>query len=219
MPYLNTQFNELNGRFSPDGKWMAYDSDESGQTQVFVQAVPPNGSKWQISNAGGYQPAWRRDGKELFYISTGDKLMAAPVKLGSTVAPGTPDPLFDVAPFKQVTVGVSYGVSRDGQRFLISVPAGASAAAGARPRLTLLPTGRSPSTSRQTKTAHASACSMQMTESRLRLSSLQLVRALDTSDCSVSYAANLLHRFFLVTQLKYDFIPSSGSNRSFQAGK
>jgi dipeptidyl aminopeptidase/acylaminoacyl peptidase len=130
VPYLQTQFDEENGQFSPDGKWMAYDSDESGQTQVYIQAVPPNGSKWQVSNAGGLQPIWRRDGKELFYISTDDKLMAAPIKLSSTVAPGTPQLLFDVASFKQPTVGISYSVSRDGQKFLLSAPAGSLAAAG-----------------------------------------------------------------------------------------
>jgi eukaryotic-like serine/threonine-protein kinase len=130
VPYLQTQFNEENAQFSPDGKWMAYDSDESGQTQVYIQAVPPNGSKWQVSNAGGLQPTWRRDGKELFYISTDDKLMAAPIKLGSTVAPGTPQFLFDVASFKQPAVGISYSVSRDGQRFLLSAPAGNQGTAG-----------------------------------------------------------------------------------------
>ena len=124
VPYLATQFDEENGQFSPDGKWMAYDSDESGQPQVYIQAVPPNGAKWQVSNAGGLQPIWRRDGKELFYISNDDKLMAAPITLGSTVAPGTPQFLFEVASFKQPAVGISYGVSRDGQRFLLSAPAG-----------------------------------------------------------------------------------------------
>jgi hypothetical protein len=84
----------------------------------------------QVSNAGGLQPTWRRDGKELFYISTDDKLMAAPIKLGSTVAPGTPQFLFDVASFKQPAVGISYSVSRDGQRFLLSAPADNQGTAG-----------------------------------------------------------------------------------------
>ena len=74
VPYLQTPFNEGDAQFSPDGRWMAYASNESGQPQVYVQAIPASGAKWQISPAGGVQPRWRRDGKEMFYISPDQKL-------------------------------------------------------------------------------------------------------------------------------------------------
>jgi len=126
VPYLQTPFDEQLARFSPDGKWMAYQSNESGQNQIYVQSVPPSGAKYQISAAGGTMPRWRRDGKELFYASADQKLMAVPIKLGSTVEPGTPQPLFPIPP---VRANVSYAPSRDGQRFLVNVPAGGESAA------------------------------------------------------------------------------------------
>jgi eukaryotic-like serine/threonine-protein kinase len=131
VPYLQTPFNDLYGRFSPDGKWMAYQSDESGQYQVYVQAIPPNGVKYQISAAGGYVPQWRRDGKELYYLSADQKLMAVPIKLGSAVEPGTPQPLFPVPAF--LSSYLAYAPSRDGQRFLVNAPAGGESAAAAPP--------------------------------------------------------------------------------------
>jgi Tol biopolymer transport system component len=71
-PYLATPFDERDAQFSSDGRWMAYASNESGLLQVYVQSIPASGSKFQISSAGGIQPRWRRDGKELFYISADD---------------------------------------------------------------------------------------------------------------------------------------------------
>jgi serine/threonine protein kinase/Tol biopolymer transport system component len=130
MLYLQTPFDEQSARFSPDGKWMAYQSNESGQNQIYVQAVPLTGAKYQISAAGGTVPRWRRDGKELYYASADQKLMAVPIKLGSTVEPGTPQPLFPIPP---VRISVSYAPSRDGQRFLVNVPAGGESAAAAPP--------------------------------------------------------------------------------------
>jgi len=126
VPYLQTPFDELNARFSPDGRWMAYQSNESGRFQIYLQTVPPSGAKYQISSSGGAVPQWRRDGKELFYVAADQKLMAVPVKLGTTVEAGTPQPLFPVFP-----VGASffsYVPMRDGQRFLVNVPAGGEAA-------------------------------------------------------------------------------------------
>src|SRR5205085_8887367 len=75
IPYLQTRFNETDAQVSPDGRWMVYTSDESGQVQVYVQGIPATGSKWQISTAGGRQARWRRDGKELFYIGADQILM------------------------------------------------------------------------------------------------------------------------------------------------
>jgi serine/threonine protein kinase/Tol biopolymer transport system component len=127
IPYLQTPFVESDARFSPDGKWMVYASNESGQNQVYVQAVPAGAGKWQISTAGGSAPHWRSDGKEIFYIALDQKLMAVPIKLGPVVEPGTPQVLF---PFPPVPTGLSsfdYGPSKDGQRFLVNAPADATA--------------------------------------------------------------------------------------------
>ena len=129
VPYLQTTFDESAARFSPDGRWMAYQSNESGQFQVYVQTVPMSGAKYQISTSGGTAPHWRRDGKELFYVSDDRKLMAVPVKLGATVEPGTPQPLFAIFPLRLGTRDIfAYEPMRDGQRFLVNVPAGGEAA-------------------------------------------------------------------------------------------
>ena len=76
-PHLRTEFDESQGQFSPDGRWVAYASDESGRPEVYVQPFPGPGPKIQISTAGGIQPRWRRDGKELFYrVDVTGKMMA-----------------------------------------------------------------------------------------------------------------------------------------------
>ena len=80
VPFLQTAANEDLPQFSPDGRWLAYVSDESGQEQVYVRAFPSGNALIQISTAGGSYPRWRRDGRELFYISADQKLMAVPVK-------------------------------------------------------------------------------------------------------------------------------------------
>jgi serine/threonine protein kinase/Tol biopolymer transport system component len=122
MPYLRTPFDETGGVFSPDSKWMAYTSNESGQNQVYIQAVPATGAKWQISTTGGTRPQWRTDGKELFYVAADSKLMSVAIKLGASVDPATPQALFSSAG------ATAYAPSRDGQRFLVDVPAGGEAA-------------------------------------------------------------------------------------------
>src|SRR5262249_41978085 len=94
VSYLQTAFDEENPRFSPDGKWLAYQSDESARFEVYIQGIPAGGRKWQISTSGGAAARWRGDGKELFYVSADQKLMAVPIELTSTVEPGTPEPLF-----------------------------------------------------------------------------------------------------------------------------
>jgi hypothetical protein len=108
---------------------MAYASNESGQPQVYVQAIPAGGAKWQISPAGGDQPRWRRDGKELFYISTDQKLMAVPVKSGAGFEAGGPQPLFDLDPiFPPLGGRFVYQPTADGKRFLVLSTAGGTAA-------------------------------------------------------------------------------------------
>ena len=128
IPFLVTQADETFGQFSPDGKWIAYSSDESGRREVYVQGFAPDRNpaaavgKWQISTAGGDKPRWSRDGKELYYIAPDRKMMAVPVKIGPTFEPGVAAPLFDT----NVTGFFPYDVSPDG-RFLLNTISEAAA--------------------------------------------------------------------------------------------
>jgi Tol biopolymer transport system component len=109
---------------SPDGRWLAYNSNESGRTEVYVQSFPaPGGGKWQISKDGGQFPRWRRDGRELFYIASDRRLMAVPVRSATSLDVGAAVPLFE-AHLLQGGLGIrlQYDVARDGQRFLLNVP-------------------------------------------------------------------------------------------------
>jgi len=111
----------MNGRFSPDGKWVAYASNESGKWEIYVTSFPEVRGKWQVSTGGGEQPRWRDDGKELFFLSSDSKMMAAPVTIGANFDAGTPVALFQTNPRQAVSTNdqFAYDVSRDGQRFLI----------------------------------------------------------------------------------------------------
>jgi len=111
-----------NAQFSPDGKWVAYASNESGKWEIYVTSFPEARGKWQVSTGGGEQPRWRGDGKELFYLSLDGKMMAAPVTTGTHFDSGTPLVLFQSTPRQPVLVYdlFVYDVSRDGQRFLIN---------------------------------------------------------------------------------------------------
>jgi serine/threonine protein kinase len=111
-----------NGQFSPDGKWVAYASNESGKWEIYVTSFPDARGKWQVSSGGGEQPRWRGDGKELFYLSLDGKIMAAPVTTGAHFDAGTPVALFQSTPRQPVLVYdlFVYDVSRDGQRFLVN---------------------------------------------------------------------------------------------------
>ena len=80
FPFVATSVNKGNGQFSPDGRWVAYQSNESGRYEVYVQPFPGPGGKWQVSTDGGIAPRWRRDSKELFYIAPNGKLMAVPIR-------------------------------------------------------------------------------------------------------------------------------------------
>ena len=128
--YLQSPFGEYNAQFSPDGRWMAYTSDESGREEVYVQAVPATGAKWPISTAGGSRARWRRDGKELFYLALDQRLMSVAVKAGPSFEAGIPQPLFQTS----ITSAVQphqffYTPSPDGQKFLLTVPTGDAAPA------------------------------------------------------------------------------------------
>ena len=118
IPFLRSEFSEQSARFSPDGKWIAYCSDESGTQEIYVQPFPATGVKKRISIEGGRQPRWRKDGKELFYVS-GNTLMAMTINAGAEFEAGTPHAIFEenkLDYFGNVRAG--YAVTSDGQRFL-----------------------------------------------------------------------------------------------------
>ena len=123
--FLKTPFDERNGQFSPDSKWIAYQSNESGRSEIYVQPFPGPGSKFQISANGGAQPRWNKNGKEIFYLSLDSKIMVAPVRLssdGQSLETGTPVSLFPVR-IPGGPLGLSkqqYAVSSDGLRFLVN---------------------------------------------------------------------------------------------------
>lgn len=114
----NSEFNEWHPRVSPDGKWLAYMSNESKRNEVYVVGFPALNGRWQVSVNGGALPVWSRDGRELYFIGPDRKLMAVPVKSGDQFQPGIPQPLFDV---RLGQTNPSYDVSADG-RFLIATP-------------------------------------------------------------------------------------------------
>ncbi len=107
--------------FSPDGRWLAYQSDESGQLEIYVRPFPGPGGKWQISTEGGTEPLWARNGRELYYRH-GDKMMAVAVETKPTFAASKPKLLFE-GHYESGSLAYSfepnYDVSPDGQRFLM----------------------------------------------------------------------------------------------------
>jgi len=123
-PLLKTRFNEFQPRLSPDGRWMAYVSDESGRDEVYVRPFPAMDQKWQISSEGGLEPAWARDGRELFYRTTrspylGSTLMAVGVGTARGFRADTPRRLFEGLYDMTPVYGQSYDVSPDGKRFVM----------------------------------------------------------------------------------------------------
>ncbi|MEE9264628.1 MAG: protein kinase [Vicinamibacteria bacterium] len=114
---IRSQFNERNAVLSPNGRWLAYQSDESGRFEVYVQAYPGLGGKWQISTDGGSGPLWARSGRELFYRN-GDQMMAVPITTQSGFSAGEPRLLFE-GRFEHFERHPGYDVSLDGQRFLM----------------------------------------------------------------------------------------------------
>lgn len=126
FPIAQTNATEDQGQFSPDGHWLAYTSNESGQGEIYAIPFPPsaNGGKWLVSHGGGVQPRWRRDGKELFYISPDSKMMAVPVSTAPVFRSGTPQALFDseIVDTGIRTGPLSWDLAPDGKRFLIITP-------------------------------------------------------------------------------------------------
>jgi len=117
-PFLQFKFSSAISAFSPNGKWLAYCSTESGDQKVYVVPFPGPGGKWQVSPGGGCFPRWRRDGKELFYFSADNKIVAAEVRAdGSNFAIGAVNPLFETRVYRTAFGG--FDVAADGQRFII----------------------------------------------------------------------------------------------------
>jgi len=117
-PLLGSGFQEEHGQFSPDGKWVAYQSNESGAPEIWVTDFPGGKQKHRISDQGGLEPRWRRDGKELFYVGADYRLMS--VAVGSVPPSAQPVTLFRLGPFP-ASDGTHYAVTGDGQRFLVQI--------------------------------------------------------------------------------------------------
>ena len=119
---FSTKGNVNNGMISPDGKWVAYGSDESGNSEIYVTTFPGATGKWQVSRGGGGEPRWRGDGKEIFYVSASGMLMAVPVGAENGFSTGAPVPLFQAhgrATISSTDI-FSYDVAKDGKRFLVN---------------------------------------------------------------------------------------------------
>jgi Tol biopolymer transport system component len=123
IPIRVTPYNEANPEFSPDGRFLAYASNESGRNEVYVQSYPGPGRTWQISTAGGMDPHWRRDGKELYYRGLDQKLMAVEIRGGDDLEAGIPQTLFQ-GRIAQGAASTKYLVDRTGQKFLLVAPLG-----------------------------------------------------------------------------------------------
>jgi serine/threonine protein kinase/Tol biopolymer transport system component len=132
FPFLRTEFNNYDGQFSPDGRRVAYVSDESGREEIYVRTFSPGspdtaadlGGKWLISTGGGSQPRWRGDGKELYYLAPDLKLMAVEITTSPVFRPGAPKALFQAPPQNAVSIiSHSWDLTPDGKRFLFPAPA------------------------------------------------------------------------------------------------
>lgn len=129
FPVVRTSFNEMEGQFSPDGRWLAYASNESGRYEIDIRPFPEAGGKWQVSTVGGTQPRWAQDGRELYYVAPDNRLMAVPIRVASdarTLDAATPAALFPtrLASGASILGGsnarAQYAVAPDG-RFLMNV--------------------------------------------------------------------------------------------------
>jgi Tol biopolymer transport system component len=134
FPFLRTEFNEQDGQFSPDGRWVAYSSDESGRMEVYVRpfskestGASGTGGKWLISNGGGSNPRWRGDGRELYYTALDEKLTAVEVTTNPVFQAGVPKALFQAPVLFSSSAFGRWDVTADGKRFLFGTPAAQSA--------------------------------------------------------------------------------------------
>jgi Tol biopolymer transport system component len=125
--FLQTQFNERSPSFSPDGRWLAYVSKEPGrkEVEVYVQPFPATGGRFQISQSSGFQPLWRADGKELFFLSQDGSIMSTAIDTKGEFQSGIPNQLFANSGLT-AAARRQYAVTRDGNRFLLNTPARAA---------------------------------------------------------------------------------------------
>jgi Tol biopolymer transport system component len=126
---LQSRFNERSGRFSPDGRWLAYASNESGRYEIYVVPLAGGAGKWQVSTAGGDDPFWRKDGRELLYLAADHSINAVAIGPRASFEPGTPQPLFRAELVEAVFTGARWCPTADAQRFLLQVPVVSSDAA------------------------------------------------------------------------------------------
>jgi eukaryotic-like serine/threonine-protein kinase len=119
-PLQQSPFNDEQAQVSPDGRWIAFTSDESGRPEVYVQDYPALKEKFPVSTDGGADPQWRRDGAELFFLAADHKLMAVAIKRGPTFEAGIPTALFQTRVTGLTDVRTHYQVTADGQRFLVN---------------------------------------------------------------------------------------------------
>lgn len=132
FPLVQSRFEEVGGQFSPDGRWVAYASDETGRYEIYIRPFPGPGGKWQVSIAGGIHPRWGPDGREIFYLGPDNRLIAVPIEVsadGRALSPAAPVGLFATrmatggnAPAAGYASRAQYAVTRDG-RFLMNVEA------------------------------------------------------------------------------------------------
>ena len=118
-PVVVGPFVETDPRFSPDGRWLLYSNDESGRREVYVQSVQAGSGKWQVSTDGGRDPRWSRDGKEIYFIASNNRLMAVDVTSVPTISLGSPHVLFRSVSWDPDRYGGNYDVSADRQRFYV----------------------------------------------------------------------------------------------------
>jgi hypothetical protein len=121
---VQSAFPDRRARLSPDGRWLAYNSPESGRQEVYVIGFPGGGGKWQVSINGGQNPCWRADGQEIFYRAPDLAIMAVPVKTSPTFEAGEPKALFRSPIVEDGYSGYRWTARADGQRFLLNVPLG-----------------------------------------------------------------------------------------------
>ena len=132
-PVAATSFMEFNPALSPNGRWLAHASDESGRNEVYVRPFPGPGGRWQVSTGGGFQPVWSRDGRELFFLTLDGLMMAARLRDGPAFTVADVHPLFDASGFVLDAFHQAFDITPDGRHFLFLSPT--RAAAAEQPRL------------------------------------------------------------------------------------
>jgi len=121
-PLVQSPFNDSDGSLSPDLRWLLYVSEESGQSEVYVQGFPTAARKWRLSSNGGRQPSWRHDGKEVVFLTLDGTMMAASIEERNTILEiSRPKRLFQVV-IEVDPVSHQYRMTDDGQRFVVAVP-------------------------------------------------------------------------------------------------